>query len=470
MTTRLSKYFSLCLAAAWMIDPARAQSCLCWTDQDCRRSSTCPNTCRFDWVTRKRRCVNIAPPPPTPSPTDAPVDIGDQQVIPSVCQVNDLMDLMDRAVRVNTAIAPQWLRLAFHDAGTFNQVSSEGGANGCLMTEDAMRQQPENMNLDLAIETLRTIQTEMINNRASIRLSSADLIQFAGFFVAVRQRNVPGMDQQKADELTNSFRWGRVDETDCDIAWTLNLPDFQLGADGNDMPERCLFAGTEIREKMMERNGFTAREASALIGAHTIGQTRNIFGPSLAGAWVRNGADDATLQGPVFDNEFHRFLVNTINARSVAAFSRTRFPFNQDFPNWFRSGPIDVNHLDTDVVLAFPSLDTAVHPSFNGFSQEFANSNAEFIETFMNALTKMSQLGVDVPLFVPNDTCVQFGPPPPPAPIAPGVPRPPVTAPTPAFEDLLTGSIDTAEDLLDQTLVEREDEITFLTTPVNVGV
>lgn len=418
---------------------------------------------------------SVPPPSPTgapaPSPTRSPNESGpgDLQVIPSICQVEELMTFMDRAVQINAAIAPQWLRLAFHDAGTFNTQVPEGGANGCLMTEEAMRQQPENHNLDLAIETLRVIQTQMANNLDSVSLSSADLIQFAGFFTAVRQRGVPGMDPQKSDELIHSFRWGRIDETDCDIAWTLNLPGFQLGADGTNIPQRCLFAGTEVREKMIERNGFTAREAAALIGAHTIGQTRNVFGPSLAGPWTRNGADDATPDGPVFDNGFHSFLIDTIFANTAASFSSTRFPFDEDFPNWFRSGPIDVNHLDTDIMMAFPSLDTDVHPNFDTFSREFASSNTEFINTFMNALTKMSQLGVEIPLFVADDTCTLFNPPPPPpAPAAPSTPEPPTQSP-PSFEDLLFGSIATAGELLNQTLQDRQDEINDLTTPVNAG-
>jgi hypothetical protein len=60
--------------------------------------------------------------------------------------------------------------------------------------------------------------------------------------------------------------------------------------------------------------------------------------------------------------------------------------------------PLGLNHLDTDVALAFPSLDLTHHPHFNGFTANFASSDAVFLMMFFKALEKMGQLGVDVPL------------------------------------------------------------------------
>jgi Peroxidase len=397
--------------------------------------------------------------------------------LPNTCQVDFLIDLLETAVEIspNRAIAPQWLRLAFHDAGTFDLRVPEGGANGCLLNFDEMRFENENQNLDLAVETLRFIQNRMADAEApelQARISSADLIQFAGFFVAVRQRGTtPGLNLQKRNELRDTFKWGRPDELNCQTRWTRNLPGFELGADPENIPLRCLFAGREIREKMMDRNGFTAREATALIGAHTIGLTRNHFGPDLAGPWVENGADDATPQGPIFDNAYHKFLIDTIPATTVEEFSVAPGPpppFDITFPTWFRVTSANLNHLDTDIALAFPSQDTKVHPHYDSFTQEFAESNTEFINSFMAALDKMSKLGVRAPLSPARLCTLSIARPQRPAP-GPPVPAP-TSAPTVVIEDFSEGlllSVTVAEDRLEETLVERQDDIEFLTTEVN---
>jgi hypothetical protein len=54
--------------------------------------------------------------------------------------------------------------------------------------------------------------------------------------------------------------------------------------------------------------------------------------------------------------------------------------------------------LDTDIVLAFPSLDTSAHPHFNGYTDIFATNNTEFLSKFFTAMHKMGQLGVSVEL------------------------------------------------------------------------
>jgi hypothetical protein len=398
---------------------------------------------------------------PTSSPMAAAGNDGGSTIVPNMCQVDLLVSMMEMAVRLNRAIAPQWLRLAFHDAGTFNQQVPEGGANGCLLTDDSMAQQPENRNLDMAIRPLRTVQRSMMQASApelAIRLSSADLIQFAGFFVAVRQRGTPGLNQEKMNELRTAFEWGRPDEPNCQTDWADNLPGIELNADRANIPQRCSFAGGEIRRKMMDRNGFTAREATALIGAHTIGLTRNVFGAADAGPWTTSGADEATPQGPVFDNGFHDFLINSIPARTVQEFSAGRppAPFTRMFPNWFKVVRTDLNYLDTDLVLAFPSQNTNAHPHFDTFTREFAGSNEQFINAFMAALDKMSKLGVRSPLR-PARPCTA------------GADGPTSPASAPAAADFVSGmmvSVEEAEEGLAETMVERQDEIVALTTPV----
>ncbi len=98
-----------------------------------------------------------------------------------------------------------------------------------------------------------------------LKVSSADILQFAGLFAATRNKSGPEQltsgtitANAKRATLRNDFLWGRPDETKCDIAWTENLPGFNTPASGGPIPGRCTGAGEEIRIKMMDRNGFTA--------------------------------------------------------------------------------------------------------------------------------------------------------------------------------------------------------------------
>jgi hypothetical protein len=151
---------------------------------------------------------------------------------------------------------------------------------------------------------------------------------------------------------------------------------------------------------MIDKNGFTAQEATALIGAHTIGLVRNTFGSGNAGPWVTNGADNATPDGPVFDNKYHDFLINDIVENTCDDFVLNPLPsiapFDQIFSDWFRDNPNDLDHLDTDIALAFPPVGGATHPNFRVHSVVFADDNDDFLAAFDNALHKMSHLGVNV--------------------------------------------------------------------------
>lgn len=377
-------------------------SCTCQSNYDCNKP-----VCNFNPYTGVGTCGAGPGGPTGPSPTPAPVDVGggcceDPQTIPTECEVTILINLLNIALSAEHRLAAQCVRLSFHDAGTFNVGTNEGGANGCLMTDPDMRLQPENGFLDLPINTLEAIKNSWQNHPDTcVSISAADMIQFAGHVAALRQVEPLGIDATKISELMQ-FEWGRSDETDCDINWADNLPGFSLGTDPGNLPLRCLHAGSEIKEKMMERNGFTAEESAALIGAHTIGLTRNSFGTGLAAPWVDNGRDDATLDGPVFDNGFHDFLQNTVTANNAVDFASDITPFDQVFPDWLRDSVGDINHLDTDIVLAFPSQDLSVHPDFHTFTAAFSADNDLFLSKFFEAFQKMAQLGVSDILSTPG--------------------------------------------------------------------
>lgn len=213
----------------------------------------------------------------------------DPSIIPDWCEVDVLIDIMETHVLAAHELLPQWLRASFHDAGTFDKDANVGGANGCLLNHLPMRNEPENAFLHLPLNTLMDIKNEWENHPSTcISISSSDLLQFAAFFATIRQTQIPESLTSgtptvaaKRDRL-KQFLWGRQDERNCDILWVENLPS-NPSTSGGGIPGRCTAAGREIKTKMMNKNGFTAEEATVLIGAHTIGMIRNTFGPGFAG-------------------------------------------------------------------------------------------------------------------------------------------------------------------------------------------
>ncbi len=92
-------------------------------------------------------------------------------------------------------------------------------------------------------------------------------------------------------------------------------------------------------------------------------------------------------------------MTDAIEADDAFSFAQNRDPFTDTFPDWFRISPSNINQLDTDIVLTFPSLDTNAHPHFDKYTKKFASSNDRFLNKFFAAMHKMGQLGVEIELF-----------------------------------------------------------------------
>lgn len=119
---------------------APSESC----NLECKEDSDCPRICVKKYPFDVGTCVQDLNLRPTMSPSDKPT-FGQKECpcdspknIPTKCEVDILIDMMDIAVS-NRKLLGQWVRAAFHDAGTFDQTMPEGGANGCLLNEPNMR-------------------------------------------------------------------------------------------------------------------------------------------------------------------------------------------------------------------------------------------------------------------------------------------------------------------------------------------
>ena len=387
--------------------PRYSVNCTCDLDQRLSCASitlpACPDSCKKNKTKPPTQApISMAPPtritPSTPSPTPLveQCQCKTPKTVPTKCELQILMDMMEITIKKEPRLSSQWLRLAFHDAGTFNRRLKQGGANGCLINLVKMRDENENLHLDLPIVALEVIQKNwQRSGKTCVQVSAADMIQFAGLFSGLRQVTSTVMPPTSKLQQLQAFSWGRPDEQHCQTEWARNLPGFQLGNDAEGIAFRCLMAGVEIKEKMMDRNGFTAEEATVLIGSHTIGLSRNSFGRSFAAPWVTNGADNAVPgHGPVFDNSYFQFLDSTVQAKTASEFTKNHAPFTKAFPDWMRDSMHKVNHLDTDVVLAFPTQDVSLHPDYHQFTKAFAKDNSLFLDKFFKAMDKMGKLGV----------------------------------------------------------------------------
>ena len=149
---------------------------------------------------------------------------------------------------------PVFLRLAFHDAGTYDASDRSGGANASIFHEIGHPDRPEHTGLEWALEQIKDVQEN--GNHITAELSLADIIQL-GAIAAVQYTGGPVI----------KFKMGRIDATQMDQT---RLLDF-------DAP---LFSN-------YERMGFNDREIAAVMGCHALGKA-NPETAGVSGRWTMN--------------------------------------------------------------------------------------------------------------------------------------------------------------------------------------
>ncbi|XP_006659666.1 probable L-ascorbate peroxidase 4, peroxisomal [Oryza brachyantha] len=179
----------------------------------------------------------------------------------------DYMRQVDRARRLLRALisskgcAPIMLRLAWHDAGTYDVNTKTGGANGSIRYEEEYTH-GSNAGLKIAIDLLEPIKAK------NPKITYADLYQLAGV-VAVEVTGGP----------TVEFLPGRRDSSVCPREG--RLPDAKRGA-------------PHLRD-IFYRMGLTDKDIVALSGGHTLGRAHA----------ERSGFEGAWTQEPLkFDNSY----------------------------------------------------------------------------------------------------------------------------------------------------------------------
>jgi L-ascorbate peroxidase len=166
-----------------------------------------------------------------------------------------------RALIASKGCAPIMLRLAWHDAGTYDVNTRTGGANGSIRYEEEYTH-GSNAGLKIAIDLLDPIKAKCP------KITYADLYQLAGV-VAVEVTGGP----------TIEFVPGRRDSSVCPREG--RLPDAKRGA-------------PHLRD-IFYRMGLTDKDIVALSGGHSLGKAHP----------ERSGFDGAWTKDPLkFDNSY----------------------------------------------------------------------------------------------------------------------------------------------------------------------
>jgi len=265
------------------------------------------------------------------------------------------------------------VRLAFHDAGSFDSGTNTGGADGCVDMSAS-----ENNGLEPIINALQPAVLAVQG-----RLSRADVWALAA-----------GMAIEFAGGPDLEFHTGRVDSSSCSGHGS-RMPDAELGR-------------AHIIDIFVTRLGFTERESATLMGAHVLGQaTQGISGYN--GPWVRNNDR--------FSNDYFRDLVdrrwNRNRQPNFGGMSRTQW-----------DGPRNTMMLNTDIEIAFdtsggctraggrgrggcPRASGNLSAAVTEFSQR--RGQTAFFQAFPPAFKKLMSLGTSV-LDCPFSDCSTPGP------------------------------------------------------------
>ncbi|CAG9334324.1 unnamed protein product [Blepharisma stoltei] len=160
---------------------------------------------------------------------------------------------------------PLYLRIAFHDAGTFDKFTNTGGPNGSILNATELARD-ENKGISTVKDVYLNIKTSFPS------VSLADIIQIGGY-VSVSASGGPVMP----------FRFGRADCTASTADTDGRIPD------PSSKNVRAIFRSM----------GFNDIETVALSGAHTLGGLRFV-GPQLI---------PFTNQPLVFSNKYYQLLL-----------------------------------------------------------------------------------------------------------------------------------------------------------------
>ncbi|KAI8803013.1 heme peroxidase [Cladochytrium replicatum] len=239
------------------------------------------------------------------------------------------------------SLAPVYVRLAWHAAGTYDKKTQTGGSNGGTMRFHPESSDPANAGLDKARTFLESVK------KKNPWISYADLWTLAGV-TAIESIGGPKVP----------WKSGRVDlDVKKVSAKTVppngRLPDASQGAQ-------------HVRD-VFYRMGFNDREIVALSGAHTLGRCHTDRS-GFTGPWTHTPTR--------FSNQYYVLLTKVKWTKK-----------NWDGPLQYADPEDELMMLPTDIALI-------EDPKFKVIVEEYAADKEAFFKDFALAFGKLLELGV----------------------------------------------------------------------------
>lgn len=221
----------------------------------------------YPWTLPAQATFGLLGPPATPGELQ-PEIYGDEETIKEVYDKSRkaLEDALETKGSGIPYLGGQFLRAAFHDAGTFNLVKGKYGANGSLQFEADL---DKNRGLAPGINYLAQLKEDL--NKVGVPITMADLIQLAG---AVATEHAGGPK----------------------IPVEIGRRDARFAESVEQLPPETL--SPEELKTLFLSNGYTIQELVALSGSHTIGLSR---------AHQKPGKMDESPKD--FDNNYYKRLL-----------------------------------------------------------------------------------------------------------------------------------------------------------------
>lgn len=249
---------------------------------------------------------------------------------------------------------PILLRIAFHDACTYNKNTGTGGAIGATHFQ-AVRNHPANAGLPVAVGLLEPIKAK------HPLVSWADLFQLSSA-VAVELAGGPKLP----------LKYGRVDAPAPEDADPGNLPEAAPPAGHSRFGDGSATPAEHLRRVFTGHAGLTDQDIVALSGAHTLGRAK----PSRSGFGKEEtkytkdgpgtpGGSSWTVNWLKFDSSYFKDILAAKEGK----------------------GDPDLLVLPTDAAI----FDDA---EFAKIARVFADDQDAFFKAYIEAHVKMSELGV----------------------------------------------------------------------------
>jgi cytochrome c peroxidase len=260
-----------------------------------------------------------------------------------------IVDILEDEDYDDGSYGPVFVRLAWHNAGTYDKTTKTGGSEGAGMRYANEGSWGANAGLDVARARLEPIKARFPN------LTYSDLWSFAGT-VAIEEMGGP------------EFKWrpGRKDLE----AGPSPLPDGRLpDADGRDKPDK---PADHLRD-IFYRMGFNDQEIVALSGAHALGRCHTDRS-GFWGPWTRAPT--------TFSNEFFKLLIDE-------RWSKKR---SHEGQQW--TGPEQYEDPSGELMMLPTDLSLVWDPKMKPYVEKYANDEDLFMKDFQKAWIKLQELGV----------------------------------------------------------------------------